>query len=255
MIKDIEQELKKKVCEQIEIFEEGISRFKVFTPFHFDDGDEFVIVLKVSGDEWIITDEGHTYMHLSYLMDVKDLEKGSRQKLLTKILLSFGLQENNGELFIKINQKEIGNAFYNFVQGLIKISDITFLNKDRVKSTFYEDFNALIGSVVLPERLFFNYYDENHDSHHKYPIDCRINGMPIPLFVHAIISDDKCRDATITLLQFEKWGIKYHSIAIFEDQESIGRTVLARFTDVTEKQFSSISNQDRIQNYICDLIK
>jgi len=31
--------------------------------------------------------------------------------------------------------------------------------------------------------------------------DCRVNGMPRPLFVHALGSDGRTRDATIALLQ------------------------------------------------------
>lgn len=41
------------------------------------------------------------------------------------------------------------------------------------------------------------------------------------------------------------------SMAIFEDQEDISRKVLVRFSDVCEKQFSSlVSNRDRIVRYV-----
>ena len=82
-------------------------------------------------------------------------------------------------------------------------------------------------------------------------MDCRINGSACPLFVFALPNDSRTRDATISLLKFELWGLQYRTLSIFENQQEIGRKVLARFSDVSEKQFSSLAaNTDRIGRYL-----
>ena len=52
-LKLIESEFKEKVCKEIRLMQEGIDRYRVFTPFQFNDGDSFAIVLKKTGSEWV----------------------------------------------------------------------------------------------------------------------------------------------------------------------------------------------------------
>ena len=199
----------------------------------------------------MLSDEAHTYMHLTYDIDEKDLHSGTRQKIISNALSMFQIEDRDGELVLDVPEERYGDALYSFVQGLLKISDVSYLSRERVLSTFMDDFRTVMSETVPEERRSFDWSDPEHDPQGMYTVDCRVNGVHRPLFVHALAGDGRTRDATIALLQFERWEIPFRSLAIFEDQESISRKVLARFSDVCEKQFSSLtSNRERIARFL-----
>lgn len=250
-ISAIERDFKEKVCASLRLASEGMERYRVFTPFLFEDGDHLAVILKKEKKHWVLTDEGHTYMHLTYDIDEKDFQRGQRQTIITNALSAFAVEDREGELLLKIKENRYGDALYSFVQALLKISDVGYLSRERVRSTFLEDFREFIEKHVPSNRRKFDWHDPKHDPEGKYAVDCHINGMVRPLVVYALTGDDKVRDATIGLLQFERWGFNFRALGIFEDQEEINRKVLARFSDVCEKQFSSLTaNTERIQKYL-----
>lgn len=247
------------VSKSVQITPQGIDRYQVFTPFHFDDGDHFVIILKKNAQgNWIITDEGHTYMHMSYNMSLSSLNRGKRNQIIESALQKHNIQEQDGRIFADVKSlAHAGNVFYSFVQCLINITDVSYLDQERdLPSTFMEDFKAFISKTIDPARFEFEYIDRRRDPDGKYPVDCRVNGMSCPLFLYAINNDNKCRDTTISILQFQRWGQPFLTLGIFEDQEQIIRKVLARFTDVCDRQFSSLAtNKERIRDFLTKRIK
>ena len=91
----IEQDFQAKVSAKVRLIAEGLNRYRVHTPFRFDDGDHLAIVLKQDGDEWALSDEAHTYMHLTYEMDerdMRDMHRGTRQTIISNALSIFEVE-------------------------------------------------------------------------------------------------------------------------------------------------------------------
>ena len=213
----VTEEFRERVCEQITLEPQGQDRFLVKTPFRFDDGDHFSIMLKREANDWVLSDEASTFMHLSYWLEEKALESGNRREIIDNSLSFFSVQNRDGELRIPVREKGFGDALFNFVQALSKVTDVSFLSREVVRSTFLEDFRSFIRSHVPEDRLEFDWKDRQHDLSGKYMVDCRINRMERPLFVYALPNEDKVSVATISLLMFEKWNLPFQSLGVYED--------------------------------------
>jgi hypothetical protein len=239
------EEFKAKVCDDISVEPEGLNRFRIITPFSYGDGDHFVIYMKlVDGKNSILTDEGHTLMHLSY-QDFKYWE-GTRGRLLEDILSQFQINFVDGRLELRIPENMHGDALFSYIKAIQKITDMEFLSKERAKSTFMDDFRELlVDKIRNEERLEFDYIDIKNDPKGNYPVDASFFNSRVFHF-YGINSDDKCRDATVYIRAFREWypTKRPKPIGICEDQTELSRRVLARFTDVCHKTYSSLASAD-----------
>ena len=136
------------------------------------------------------------------------------------------------------------------------MGDVLCLSKEHTQSTFIADFQALFREVVPEEDTDFDWHDPERDEGKKYTVDCRINGMPEPLFVYALFNNDRIRDATIKLQEVRQWGIPFRPLGIFQDREVANRQVVARFDDVCKAYFPSLElNRQGIVDYLGENIQ
>lgn len=252
MMRDgIVKSFRSKVCAEIDLIPEGLGRYVVSTPFEYDDGDCLEIVLRERDGGWVLADEGCTFMRLTYDVEEADLRRGTRQKIISNALAAFGVEDQDGELVLPVPGERFGDALFSFIQAVLKINDVAYLSREHVRSTFRQDFREFLSEIIPEDRLTLDWQHAEHDPKGIYAADYRVEHPTRPLVVFGLVGDGRTRDATIALLQYEKWGLPLRSLAVFEDQQAIGRNVLARLTDVCDRQYSSFGgNRRRIVRFL-----
>ena len=252
----IEHAFRDKVCAEVRLEADGRSRYRVYTPFHFNDGDHLVMVLRQKNGHWSSPMKGIPIC-TSLTNSTRRAYTRVRDSRSSPIPLTRSpLKMSREELRAEITDERYGETLFDFVQAILRISDVTYLSRERVKSTFMEDFRAFISERVPEHRRTFDWHHPQYDPEETYPVDCRINGMSRPLFVFALANDNKTQVATIALHQFERWGLEFRSLSIFENQEEISRKVLSAISNVSEKQFSNLyGNRDRIGRFLVEVLR
>jgi hypothetical protein len=239
------------MCADVRLVNRGNGRLVIATPFFFPDGDPYLVYVEERpGGVLRLTDAGHTLMHLSYENDIDKFREGTRGRLFEQILSEQNVTEEAGAFFIDAPPHGLATAFFRLAQTLTQISDLTFLNRARIESTFYEDLFELLGRTVPPERITRDYIYSGIENAEDYPIDFRVEGREDPLFVFGIPNRDKARLATIVLERLLRARADFESVLIFADQSLLPRKDLARLSNAGGEMIASLDAQDDFRRKI-----
>lgn len=239
----------KSLCTEVQVHERSDGRLLVETPFSFGDGDLYSIYLESLPTGGVrVTDAGHTLMQLSYTMDVDKLKDGTRDRIFQKVLAESGVRENEGEIFVDTSADQLGQRVVQFGQALTRIHDLTFLNRARTESTFYDDLHGALLKIVSPDKVKKDFIDPAVGV--EYPIDFRIEGKADPLFIFGIPNRDKARLATIILERYLRERVRFDSLVVFARQEEIPRLDLARLTNAAGEMVASLDAEDDLRRKV-----
>ena len=233
------------MCAEIKLLPQNANLAIVQTPFYFPDGDTYQIYLKeMPGGILRLTDMGHTLMHLSYENDVDKFRTGTRGVLFQQILSEMFIGEDNGEFYIETTIDGLPIAILRFGQALTKINDLTFLNRARTESTFYEDLKESLEKIIPSDKVQPDYVYVGMDNATDYPIDYYIEGKHAPLYVFGVPGKDKARLTTIVLERLLRAKVDFDSLIVFSDQSSIPSSDLARLTNTGGEMIASLDAVD-----------
>ncbi len=254
-LRDTLYSLQSIICKKFEFERLNKKSYKIYLPFLFDDGDQITIGLdfKNSGKRWILSDGGDTFLHLNYHFGDFEFYKGSRKEYINKFLKNYKTSLLQGELIKEINPVNFEFEIFEYIQCILKVSNITLLEREIVEKTFFQDFKSKLSDYLninqyrLNLDYIYDYYLED-DREKLYKIDCYIRTRNNPMFIFAIGSRYTCQKATITILSLEK-RMKFHAVSIFKNIETIPRKIAIKLNDVVEKSVSNINQFDRFKKY------
>lgn len=236
------------LCADVNVIEQEDGLFFVSTPFTFGDGDEYSIYIQQLPTGGLrISDMGNTLMHLSYEHDITKLRDGTRGKVFQQVLSEIGVSDDAGDLYIETPADKIGAEIFRFGQAVTRVHDLSFLNRIRIESTFYEDLESTLLDIVGSENLVKDYISPDLDQAELYPVDFAIPEAPKPLLIFGVPNSTKARLATIVLQQFQKQRIPFHSLITYSDMSTIARQDIARLTTAANDQVASLSEIDALR--------
>lgn len=229
------------MCAEVSVRSRNGNLVAVDTPFYFADGDPYQLYIReMPGGVLRLTDMGHTMMHLSYENDIDKFREGTRGRLFDQIKAETSVEEDNGEFYIETPIENLGFNIFRLGQALTKINDLTFLNRARAESTFYEDLQEQLVRVVGDDKIRRDYYFDGMENSRDYPIDYRIEGKHAPLFLFGIPNRDKARLTTIILERLLRANADFDSLLIFSDQGSLPKQDLARLSNAGGEMIASL---------------
>ena len=248
----LEKLLCERLCAEVRIHRREDDMLMMESPFAFPDGDHFPIYLSETvGGGVRLSDRGHTLMHASYEHDVDLFYEGARASLREQIVRESGIDEEEGIFSIETPPDQVAGALFKLGQALTKIHELTFLSRERVTSTFYEDLHELVFTILDKEVVESDYIPPEVPNANHYPVDYRFEGKDgRSVFLYGIPGRDKARLTTIMLSHFLLHHVPFESVIVFADQQEIPRLDLARLTNVAGTAVASLEAEDDLRRKI-----
>lgn len=135
---------------------------EISSPFIDSLSENIKLYIEPHSNNFKVTDDGYTIWNLESLGS--PIRKGSQRFFMLQSIVdryNISYDEDNKELFIYADQKELGQAIHSLLQSTLTISDLLQINKKTIKNLFFEEVSK--------------YFEENEDIFDPFP-DIEIQG-------------------------------------------------------------------------------
>lgn len=235
----IEAALRESLNSGFDLYERQPGTLQLIAPVSHEDGDMVDIYLQQSprGPEQVrICDFGMALMRLSYGFEINS---PTRRGILESILISSGVQNDNGNLYLDAPIDSLYASILQFAGCVQKVSSMSYWSREVVRSAFYDDLAEYVRSdlaVFSPEQDVAPLLD--------YPIsvDWRLTHNDRNFYVFGVRGNDKAKNVTIALLEFQKANLPFISLVIHEDIEELGSKETLMLMRNADRQYPAIGD-------------
>lgn len=240
-LENIEAVISKCITDSVTLQKKEANVYKVNIPLFFGDGDSLKIILRQNQDgRFMLSDEAHTLMYLSY-HNIEVNSSISRRKILDKILNSHDIEEDDGRLIMKdIIPEETGYAIFTFSQALLKIGDFVMWKREVIRNFFMEQFHEILPECTGGRKYVFDYQHKEIDYSGAYIVDCLIQTKNNNVHVYAVNSEIRAKDAALSMRFYSNQNLHIPSCAVFDEEARITKKSRVQITDAADKTIASL---------------
>ncbi len=213
--------------------------FQLNSPLFHEDGDMVDIFLtEIEKDKIRISDYGMTIMRLSYTYD---LNTENKMKIFNQIIGENKILNDNGNLYIDTNIRDLFSSIMHFSQVVAKVSNMSYFKREMIRSLFYEMLDEHIherfDSIYKVERKIFPL-----PARDDLEVDFSFDVGKRPIYLFGVKDVTKARLVTISNLEFLRNDLIFKSFIVYEDINNINSKDRNRLLSASDKQFPSFED-------------
>ena len=214
--------------------------FQVFAPYYYSDGDMMdIFIMTDSNNEQSlkVCDCGLTLMRLSYDFNI---DSDKKKALLQNILNEYNVINNNENLIIETKVEYLFQAILSMTQVISKISGMSMFSRDLANSQFYEKIQSFIHTKLIKYNPIENYVPVPDKDY--LTVDYCFQSDNKPVFLFAVKTADKAKNAVIAMLTFQNEDIPFIGVVVHQNYDDLSSKEKRMVMQAADKQFYDIDD-------------
>ena len=222
-----------------DVYERRPGDYQLIVPIRHEDGDMIDVYLQDSprGKGYVrICDFGMTLMRLSYTYEINT---PARLQIFENILINNSVRNDAGNLYLDAPFANLYESILQFVGCAQKVCNMRYWSREITRSVFYDD---LRDCVAVKLSQFEPVADQFPIPDFPNSVDWSLTHNRRNFYVFGVLGNDKAKNVTISLLEFQKSNLPFISLVVHENMEELGKRERLLLTRNADTQYPALTD-------------
>ena len=222
-----------------DVYERRPGDYQLIVPIRHEDGDMVDVYLQDSprGEGYVrICDFGMTLMRLSYTYEITT---PARLQIFENSLINNSVSNDAGNLYLDAPVANLYESILQFIGCAQKVCNMRYWSREITRSVFYDDLRDYV-TVKLPQ--FSPVADQFPISDFPNSVDWSLTHDRRNFYVFGVLGNDKAKNVTISLLEFQKSNLPFISLVVHENMEDLGKRERHLLTRNADTQYPALTD-------------